>query len=113
MASKEYLEHFGKIGMHWGKRKGKNTTPSSEDHVTKEKLKTKPMHEMSNKELQTITARIQLEKQYSELTKKQVNKGLKFVYDYTLKPLKEITGSILRDMVKAQIQKNINYIIPR
>ena len=46
------LEHFGILGMRWGRRKGKTSrSQGSADHQRSRKLKKKRLQNMSNKEL--------------------------------------------------------------
>jgi hypothetical protein len=87
----ETLYHFGVPGMRWGKRKVRTTIGSlskrtrqstendSEDHKRKNELKKKPIKEMSNAELKVINERLQLERQYKDLSKNETNKGKNFV----------------------------------
>lgn len=120
MTSEEYLEHIGVLGMHWGKRKTKKKIPIkiirtnvSEDYATKELLKSKNLKEMSNKEIRSFTERIQLERQYSELTKKEKSKGRKFIDDFLLTPLKEIASRKAKEMIAKQMEDLISRSIVR
>lgn len=84
----DFLAHYGVKGMKWGRRKARNSddgdrpkrTPS-EDHLTAKALKKKRVSEMSNADLKKLTTRMQLEKQYAELTQdsRTVSRGEKFV----------------------------------
>lgn len=75
------LTHHGIPGMHWGHRKGSTETPASPDHSKAHSLKKKPLSEMSNEELKTLSTRLQLEKQYKDARKQDVSSGKKFVSD--------------------------------
>lgn len=77
------LTHFGIPGMKWGIRRKRPSGPdtSSEDHRTASSLKKKKLSEMSNEELKKLTTRLQLEKQYKDLTKVEVDAGRKFMSD--------------------------------
>jgi hypothetical protein len=87
------LEHYGIPGMHWGRRKNRSNKPrklsrreiiekeSSEDATRKRQLRKKKLHELTNEELKTLNTRMQLEKQYRELTKTDVSSGRRFVAD--------------------------------
>jgi len=89
------LQHFGILGMHWGKRKSggsltssvkKKATsrvPSSDDHKKKMLLKSKKVHELSNDQLRELASRLQLEKQFKDLNPNHVQKGLKIVKNVT------------------------------
>lgn len=74
------LAHHGVKGMRWGVRKGKGapTHPASEDHTRAAeagaKAKESGVKALSNKELQDIITRKNLEKQHREL----VGGGSKF-----------------------------------
>ena len=93
------LFHFGVKGMKWGVRRkdrdgdgqvdGGNSSSSSspppsrplkgsQDYEEARRISRKPVQEMSNKELQRLTQRMQLEQQYSNLTRQnspQVKQG--------------------------------------
>lgn len=72
------LKHYGIKGMRWGIRKDRSASRSA-DSVAAKKLKRKRIEEMSNTELAQLNKRLQLERQYKDLTKKDTNPGLKFV----------------------------------
>lgn len=77
------LAHYGVKGMRWGitkKSSGSGGSASSgkrlqtkvvqkesQDHKTAQKLKLKSLSSMSNKEIQELNRRLQLEKSYREL----------------------------------------------
>jgi GNAT superfamily N-acetyltransferase len=78
----DILQHFGVLGMKWGKRT-KSRGQSSEDHKNKMTLKSKNVHELSNEQLRTLTNRLQLEKQLRDLNPNHVKKGLNIVKNIT------------------------------
>lgn len=64
----DVIVHFGVKGMKWGVRKDKKArTPGSEDHETSRKLKKTKLRDLSNKELQTLNNRLQLERTNNDL----------------------------------------------
>jgi len=75
--------HYGIPGMKWGKRSARTATKSppnySQDHKTKSALKKKKISEMSNAELKSLNERLNLEKNYKDLTKTEKTAGQKFV----------------------------------
>ena len=73
------LKHWGVLGMKWGRRKDRSSGTESADHITSRTIKRKKLSEMSNEELKTLTTRLQLEKQYADLNKRQVSAGEKLV----------------------------------
>ena len=78
MSNEALLQHHGILGMKWGDRRtpeqlarasGKKT--SSDDEVKK----------MSDSELRSKINRLQMEKQYKQLTSSEISVGRKFVQD--------------------------------
>lgn len=87
MNNNNFLRHYGILGMRWRRRNGSvavnrvndHNDGDSEDHVKKRALSRKRLNEMSNAELKEFTTRLQLEKQYKELTKVEVSKGKRII----------------------------------
>lgn len=92
----DFLAHYGVKGMRWGFRKSSGGVslgrrakgPSSSDFKKAAAAKTKVKksggtHALENDELQSLIKRMNLEKQYSELSKRDKRKvvGAKFVGD--------------------------------
>lgn len=104
----DILAHYGVQGMKWGVRKPSSSGPQdvkvktylgnrivrttggkkhglSEDAtkaaVSRQKAKKSNVRSLSNKELQDLVNRMNLEQQYSQLEKKRVEKGRKTVTD--------------------------------
>lgn len=90
MANNE-LYHYGVLGMKWGVRKSrggrvsktgrrgriiKERPPAHEDY--KKAHSKKSVREMSDAELRSRINRLQMEKQYKELSNVSINKGKKF-----------------------------------
>lgn len=99
------LAHHGTKGMKWGIRGKRSSTPShpaSEDHTTVQAHQTKAkeggVKSLSNKELQDIITRKNLEKQHSELAGagKTFDKGHKHIKKIlsAVKTLNDIHGTI-------------------
>lgn len=74
-----FLAHYGIPGMKWGKRKGGSVSSASEDHSAAKQLKKKPVSEMNNDEIKKLATRLQLEKQYKDLTPSKLSSGQKKV----------------------------------
>lgn len=70
------LKHVGVLGMKWGIRK---RGPASSDHSKAREVRKKHVSELSNDELKTVINRMQLEKQYKDLSAASVSKGSKIV----------------------------------
>lgn len=113
------LYHHGIKGMKWGirrfQRKDGSLTPAgknryndaddnksrvpSEDHKQAQALKKKKLYEMSNKELEALTRRMQLEKQYKDLNRQSVSKGRQIVTSVLTEIGKETFKSFAKDII--------------
>lgn len=71
-----YLAHHGVKGMKWGVRK-KRTEPVHEDYAKAHSKKS--VQSMSDSELRARNNRLQMERQYADLTKKRSSAAKKFV----------------------------------
>lgn len=69
----DFLAHYGVKGMKWGRRKSEPVKGSVDYQRSRKALKKKP-EQLSNKQLKDLNARLQLEKSYSDLTKKKPGK---------------------------------------
>lgn len=122
--TENWFEHFGVMGMHWGKRKadvvpdgetqvqqkkpgvklqtrGGKGIPASEDAktaaVSKQKAKSSTTDSLSNQELQNLVTRMNLEQQYEKLTTAQVSPGKKFINKLLTDIVKEQGTKIVKD----------------
>jgi hypothetical protein len=91
------LTHFGILGMHWGRRTGKTPTTDSSDHVTTTAIKKKKLSQMSNAEIKKLSERLQLEKSYKELSKKQVSDGERIVKESLVNGAKQALTPIIAE----------------
>lgn len=121
------LKHYGVKGMKWGKRKHETrdvtvserpgrkvkakggTGQSASDDAkriatVKQKAKASTTDALSNKELQDLVTRMNLEQQYARLNPKKQSKGKAFVQ-------KLFTNQQYRDQKAAQAQKLLEYPI--
>lgn len=81
MAAKEFLEHHGIKGMHWGIRNKVNpkTGRVSGDHRVVSDLKVRPKHSLTNRQLQTVNTRLNLEQSFDRLNPGKIKKGEKHI----------------------------------
>jgi hypothetical protein len=87
----EFLEHVGILGMKWGRKKVR----TSDDHNKKVSLKGKKINEMTNAELKSFNERLQLERQYKQLTQSEINPGKKFVNDLLTSTAKQVAANYI------------------
>ena len=115
--------HWGIKGQKWGVRRFQNKdgslTPigrkryaesgetakriASEDHKQAKALKSKKLYEMSNKELETLTRRMQLEQNYRNLNKQRVSKGQQMVSSVLTEIGKETFKSFAKDLINKKV----------
>lgn len=98
------LTHYGIKGMKWGVRRRRKSTPSSPsaDYTKAKQIKKKRISEMSNDELKALTQRLQLEKQYRDLSPDVVNRGKNEVQQILKNAAKQTaTNFISKGMTKA------------
>lgn len=104
-----YLKHYGVLGMHWGIRKdehgvrrGRRRARSvSEDYQISRTLRRKHPSQMSNAELRALNERLNLERQYKNLSPKKVHQGQKF--------LAEILKEMGKESAKAAVKETIRF----
>lgn len=98
----EFIQHYGVLGMKWGIRRAAGSYAKSQANrygkpiermaktkaarsAAKGKKKAGPtVKNMSDEQLKKATQRLQLEKQYKTLSKKDTSKGAKFVKDVVI-----------------------------
>lgn len=105
----EFLAHYGIRGMKWGVRR-KNAPSVSSPDATKAKevaavVKKHGTKAVSNKELQDLVTRMNLEQQYSSLSKKsqKKNPAAKFVTDVLVNVGKQQVSRIINDAATKQV----------
>lgn len=83
----EDIKHFGILGMKWGIRK----RVASKDHSDARAIRKKHVSELSNDEIRKAVTRMQLEKQYSDLSSASTARGNRI--------LKGILGRVASQLV--------------
>lgn len=112
------LNHYGVLGMKWGKRKTSSGSrisslrkkltredSKSEDHKKVKELRKKRVSEMSNSELKQLTTRLQLETQYRDLKKRNVSTGQKMVNDILVNTASQTLSNVINKQVSKGIEK--------
>lgn len=107
------LQHWGILGMHWGKRKSTSEPDtSSSDHKVARELRKKKITELSNDDIRKITTRLQLEKQLKDLDAGDSKRGRELVSKFLNSPVGKIAIGFLFKKVKDVINKRRGYSNP-
>ena len=97
MSDEEMLQHYGILGMKWGVRR----TPAQLTRANGRAGKTESSDEMSDSELRSKINRLQMEKQYKQLTSSEISVGRKFVQDVLTNAAKQTaTNYVSKYMTK-------------
>ena len=112
------LSHYGVPGMKWGvRRTGASSAssktkkgPPSEDYKRMQDMKKRGTKNLSTAELKELTGRMQLEKQYKDLSKASVSKGRAFVKDTLKSTGKEIAKETIKNAAKKGIGSSVKYV---
>lgn len=87
------LYHFGIKGMKWGIRNDRKKRVASEEYTRSRVLMKKKPYEMSNRELQEVNTRLQLENTYNNISMHK-SIGKKFVDRFTQTSVQKIADGI-------------------
>jgi hypothetical protein len=120
------LQHVGVLGMKWGKRRSlkehfkdsvkqkygflSKKDNASSDHKTASGLKKKKLSEMSNDELKKLTARLSLEKQYKDLTKRGPFPGEKLANELVIGTTKQLATKYIANAIESGLPKLIEHL---
>lgn len=123
-AAVDDILHFGVKGMKWGVRKkrgsssssdkgdGKTLSPDAEKaHSHKETAKKHGTSALSNKELQELVTRMNLEQQYSRLSTQNKGKGVKgaqFVAGLLANVGKQQVTKLATEAISQQVTKSLS-----
>lgn len=83
------LQHHGVKGMKWGVRRKRDTSGSPRGRRARKAYEDDKLRNMSDAELRSHINRMQMERQYAQLTKREVSAGRKFVTDVLLNASKQ------------------------
>lgn len=108
----DFLQHYGVLGMKWGKRKARsnvssNKKPKNTKNTTTSKLKPKPeppQRRLSDAELRAAVNRMRLEREYADLTYRSSSRAKVESVVRTIGTVATLTTSAMT------IYKNLNKI---
>lgn len=98
------LAHYGVLGMKWGKRKGSS---GSSIKSSKKSKKNPKASTLSDSELRQRINRLQMEKQYKQLTTKERSTSSKFVGDVVRESAKQTASSYVTKYMKSGVEAGI------
>lgn len=84
------LQHFGVKGMKWGTRKAASSAPSTQRTTFK-----RAPSKLSTKELSTRISRMEMEKKYNQLNRKDVSDGRKLVNEVLQSTGRRVATTVL------------------
>jgi predicted RNA-binding protein with PUA domain len=80
--AEEFIQHYGVQGMKWGVRGRRRSAPRlSSDYKKTVPLRNRKTRELSNKQIQTVNHRVNLEQNYNRLNPNKVARGERVVKD--------------------------------
>ena len=104
-----YLQHHGVKGMKWGVRKDKRGSGRTATRKRKESPDDK-VKKMSDAELRQRLNRIQMERQYKQLTTKETSAGRKFVTGILVTAATAVATSYVQKYMKLGIDSVIGRV---
>ena len=113
------LYHYGVLGMKWGVRRNRSTNSGTgkksrkQIRDSKEENKLNPTRNMSDTELRQRINRLQMEKQYVQLTAKQTSFGKKFVTDILTNAAKQTATNYVSKYMTKGVDLGIDALIKR
>lgn len=124
----EFLQHFGVPGMRWGVRRGKGarnrvalrkgaiarlkgkkgSIKPSEEAVNISKLRKKKATELTNKELEEVAKRVNLEKQFKSLNPTKQDRAKKLVGEILGNAAKQAVTEVAKNTMSKQLQSIVD-----
>lgn len=114
----DVLVHYGILGMKWGVRRSpeqlsraRGRTKSDNEHEDYKRSHTKKSTKtMSDAELRNRINRLQMERQYKQLTAKEISAGKKFVNDVLRESAKQVASKYVSKGITKLFDEAINAV---
>lgn len=111
LSDKEYLAHYGVLGMKWGRKRSVTTSTTSNGKISKKLNSMKQAHKankvknLSNKELQARIDRMRLEQNYKNLKKQStvIGRGEQLVGNIAKGTVSRVAGDLAASAAKKAI----------
>ncbi len=101
MRDDNFLEHYGKKGMKWGVRKARGSGKKKSAQQTAKTL--------TNKELKKRVDRMNMEKQYTSLAKKDAAASMSTGQKIVNNVLSDFGGRVVRGLTKKGAEATVEY----
>lgn len=106
MSVDEFIEHHGVKGMRWGQRTSRSSVSKSKP-TARTKFEKSPTR-LSDADLNRRVKRMEVEKRYNDLNKKDVSEGHKFASDILKNTGKTVATTLLAGAALYGISKALN-----
>jgi hypothetical protein len=106
MSIEEFIEHHGVKGMRWGQRTSRSSVSKSKP-TARTKFEKSPSR-LSDADLNRRVKRMEVEKRYNDLNKKDVGEGHKFASDILKSTGKTVATTLLAGAALYGISKALN-----
>lgn len=100
--ARDYLAHFGVKGMQWGVRKNRSSKSSSSSSSSKPQAK-----DMTDDDLKKAISRMQLEKQYSDLSSPPKKSGSNYANSLLQSAGKTAMSTIVAAVTAKAVKKTL------
>ena len=104
----DFLEHHGVKGMRWGVVKSTNRVRRSKTTNPDRNLATKNPKVLSDEQLKKGLNRLQLEKQYKDLTRPEISAGKKYATEILTNSGKDVLTALTTYAMYKGVEKTLN-----
>lgn len=106
--STDHLEHYGVLGMRWGKRKDGSKGSARANNKRYKKImkdaRKADIGKMSDKELRDKINRLSMEKQYRQITAKELSTGKSVAKSIITDAAKEVAKNRVKEVMNVSLK---------